>query len=96
MDMAISRCSTPKDWQSLMAENSRTVLENSPVARAKSILAKSKIPAIRKLSVERDEIGVVLRGHVDLYYHKQLAQELVRNELDDIAIINRIQVAAYK
>jgi len=80
----------------MMAENSRTRPENSPVTRAKLTLAKSKIPAIRKLSVEHDGIGVVLRGHVDLYYYKQLAQELVRNELDDIAIVNRIQVADYK
>jgi hypothetical protein len=68
--------------------------ERSLVNRAKTSLSNSKIAAIRNLRVESDAIGVVLLGQVPLYYYKQLAQELVRSELDDTSIINQIEVVA--
>jgi|EndMetStandDraft_3_1072993.scaffolds.fasta_scaffold161681_2 hypothetical protein len=64
--------------------------------RAKSLLSNSKIPAIRQVGVEWNSVGVVLRGQVHLYYYKQLAQELVRNELEDIPIFNEIEVVEHK
>ena len=69
-----------------------TRTDNGLVARARSTLSNSKIQALRKLSVEEDRVGVVLRGQVPLYYYKQLAQEVVRNELEDVAIFNEIEV----
>jgi hypothetical protein len=62
------------------------------VDRVRSILSNSKVSAIRKLGVAEGGIGVVLSGQVSLYYYKQLAQELVRSELEDLAIFNRIEV----
>ena len=61
-------------------------------ARAKLTLRNSRIPAIRKLRVEANSIGVVLHGQVNLFYYTQLSQELVRNELKDIPIFNEIEV----
>jgi hypothetical protein len=69
---------------------------NSLSERARSILANSKIPAMRKLIVDENSFGIVLRGQVHLYYYKQLAQELVRNEFEDIAIVNHIEVVDSK
>jgi hypothetical protein len=76
----------------MIAERYRWDADKCPASRAISILSKSKIPAIRKLTVEVDATDVVLRGQVALYYYKQLAQELVRNELPEIIIRNRIEV----
>ena len=64
----------------------------SLVSRARTSLSNSKIAAIRNVKVESDPMGVVLLGQVPLYYYKQLAQELVRNELDDAWVINHIEV----
>ncbi len=66
-------------------------------ARAKSALSRSRIYDLRRLSVEPDGEAVVLRGRVSSFYHKQLAQELVRNELarneiEGAEVINAIRV----
>jgi hypothetical protein len=76
----------------MTAVNLHAAIKNHPLARARLALSNSKIPAIRALNVEADSSGVELRGRVNLYYYKQLAQELVRNEIDDTPIINRIDV----
>jgi BON domain len=59
---------------------------------AKAALAKSRIFDLRCLDVEQDGDSVVLRGRVDSYYHKQLAQELVRIALDGQGVVNAICV----
>ena len=74
------------------AMNWHSTTEQSLAVRARDILSNSKIPAIRAIIVEQNSAGVILRGQVKLYYYKQLAQELIRNELDDIAILNQIEV----
>jgi len=35
---------------------------------------------------------VVLRGSVDSFYHKQLAQEMIKNSLEGVEVINEIRV----
>ena len=64
--------------------------------RARRAISKSKFPSIRQVSIENEGTSVVLRGRVSLYYYKQVAQELLRKELDNIAVINRIEVAYRK
>ena len=76
----------------MVAGNWGTRTDNRLVARARATFSNSRIPSIRNLSVEEDDHGIVLRGQVPLYYHKQLAQELVLNELEDVAIFNEIEV----
>ena len=48
---------------------------------------------VRDLSLEVNDDRVVLRGRTDTYYIKQLAQEVVRELLPDIPLINAIVVA---
>jgi hypothetical protein len=62
------------------------------VDRAKNVLRQSKIHELRKLDVDRVDEGIVLRGYASTFYHKQLAQELVRKELYDEEVLNQIQV----
>jgi len=76
----------------MIADYLRPRTDNTLAGRAKSILAQSKIPAIRLIEAEEDSDGIALRGQVPLYYYKQLAQELVRSELEEIAIFNEIKV----
>jgi hypothetical protein len=63
------------------------------VVRANSLLSKNTIRDLRRLVVEQDSEGLVLRGRVSSFYHKQLAQELVRNELDGAPVVNCVEVA---
>ena len=63
-------------------------------ARAQVALAESPIHALRELRVVRDGETIILEGWVDTFYHKQLAQELVRAIADDCAcdVINMVDV----
>jgi hypothetical protein len=66
-------------------------------AQAKAILSRSRIFDLRCLLVEQDAEyegygAIVLRGSVDSYYHKQLAQELLKTAIPGIEVINLIKV----
>jgi hypothetical protein len=61
-------------------------------SRAKATLLGSKIYTLRKLHVEDAEGAIILRGRVESFYHKQLAQELIRTAIDGVEVINAIQV----
>jgi hypothetical protein len=76
----------------MIAEQRCRDAEHGLVGRARKTLSDSGIAAIRNLRVEPDPVGVVLLGQVPLYYYKQLAQELVRSDIEDVTIINRIEV----
>jgi hypothetical protein len=60
--------------------------------QAKAVLARSRIFDLRALEVEQDAECVVLRGSVESFYHKQLAQELVKTAIEGIEVINEIDV----
>ena len=71
----------------------QTLLSLSDVAsQAKAALSRSRIFDLRCLEVEQEGESVVLRGRVDSFYHKQLAQELVRVAVDKTEVINAICV----
>ena len=76
----------------MVAEYLRPRTNHSLAGLARTVLAKSKIPAICRVKVEEGNNGIVLNGKVNLFYYKQMAQELVRAELNDVAIVNRIEV----
>jgi hypothetical protein len=61
-------------------------------SRAKAVLCRSRIFDLRCLDVDQDADCVVLRGNVDSFYHKQLAQELVKMHIDGVEVINEIDV----
>lgn len=68
-------------------------LHGNAVDRAEEALRKSLIRDIRHLIVEGTVEGVVIHGMVKSFHHKQLAQEIVRIEIGDVELINRLQVA---
>jgi len=69
----------------------QTLLSDA-AAQAKAALLRSRIFDLRRLQVDHDGDCVVLRGRVDSFYHKQLAQELVRNAVDGAEVVNAINV----
>jgi len=67
-------------------------LFTSIASRAKAVLKRSRIFDLRALVVEQEDDCVVLRGSVDSFYHKQLAQELLKTEMEGVEVINEIRV----
>ena len=61
-------------------------------SQAKAVLGRSRIFDLRCLDVEQEAGCVVLRGSVDSFYHKQLAQELVKTHIDGVEVLNEIHV----
>jgi osmotically-inducible protein OsmY len=59
---------------------------------AKAVLRRSRIFDLRELEVEQEDECVMLRGSVSSFYHKQLAQELVKASLEGVEVINEICV----
>lgn len=61
-------------------------------ARARAVLGTSRIFDLRSLDVDQDGECVILRGSVSSFYHKQLAQELLKTRVAGIEVINEIDV----
>lgn len=61
-------------------------------ARAQSALMASPIYLLRQLEVEQIDENLLLSGRVDTYYHKQLAQEVVRAVSGGMQVVNQIDV----
>ena len=59
---------------------------------AQSALTSSPIYALRELRVERLNGSLLISGNVGSFYHKQLAQEVVRAVAEGIRVINTIDV----
>lgn len=68
------------------------ILFTDAAQRARQALSRSTIFVLRKIEVECDADAVVLRGCVDSFYHKQLAQELVKVAVDGVEVINLLEV----
>jgi hypothetical protein len=77
-------------------QNVAQALLSDVASQAKAALSRSRIFDLRRLSVEQDGDYVVLRGRVDSFYHKQLAQELVRAAVEGIEVINAISVVYHR
>ena len=60
--------------------------------RAQSALRASPIYALRELRVEQTGEALVISGLVSSFYHKQLAQEVVRAVAEGLEVINSIHV----
>ena len=71
-----------------MAESLATTTHS----RAQRALWNSPIHALRDVKVEQVDDTLILTGDVDTFYHKQLAQELVRNFVDGCELVNSIDV----
>ncbi len=74
-----------------MATTQRALSEARPLAQ--SALSDSPIFDLRDLVVEEGEDALVLRGSVSSFYHKQMAQELVRAVAGrEVDVVNSIDV----
>jgi osmotically-inducible protein OsmY len=60
--------------------------------RAQAALANSPFYELRDLQVVRQDHALVLSGRVSSFYHKQLAQEVVRAVCHDTNVINSVYV----
>ena len=62
--------------------------------RAQSALATSPIYELRDLSVQQHNGSLLISGTVSSFYHKQLAQEVVRTVCQsiEIEVVNSIHV----
>ena len=67
---------------------------NAAQRRAQRALDASPIYEIRHLKIEQSDDGLTLRGQVSSFYHKQVAQELIRYVAGDAAVTNSIMVEA--
>lgn len=74
------------------AKADRTAANRTQADQAKAALLKSRIYTLRTLMVEQDGESIVLRGRVESFYHKQLAQELVRVAVEGTEVVNSISV----
>jgi hypothetical protein len=74
-----------------LAITHRALIEVRPLAQ--SALSESAIFDLRDLVVEQADEALVLRGSVSSYYHKQLAQEVVRAVAGrEVDVVNAISV----
>jgi hypothetical protein len=65
-------------------------------ATVKRALGKCPVFAVRQLDVQTQDGALVIVGNVRTYYHKQMAQEVVRSVMRDAVgharILNRVEV----
>ena len=60
--------------------------------QVQSALAASPVFDLHGLRVEDHADGLLLSGSVSSFYHKQLAQEVVRAVAGDVNVVNAIDV----
>ncbi len=74
-----------------LATTHRPLSDLQPLAQ--SALADGPIFDLRDLTVEQGDDVLVLRGSVASFYHKQMAQEMVRNVVGrEVDVVNSITV----
>jgi hypothetical protein len=61
-------------------------------AKAQQALSESAVYALREVVIHSEGETLVLVGKVSSFYHKQLAQELVRQHAEGLEVVNRIHV----
>jgi osmotically-inducible protein OsmY len=60
--------------------------------RAQAALESSPFYELRELQVEQRDGSLLISGAVSSFYHKQLAQEVVRSVCKDVEVVNAIRV----
>ena len=61
-------------------------------ALAQTALSASPVVELRDLTVRRIGATLTIRGDVQCFYHKQLAQETVRPYAFDLRMVNEVRV----
>lgn len=70
-----------------------TTIAESVQPRAQAALTNSPFYELRDLLVEQKQDALRISGCVSSFYHKQLAQEVVRSVCSDARLINSIRVS---
>lgn len=71
-----------------MADESARVIQS----RAQKALSASPVFALRDLRVDQKGEQLLISGLVSSFYHKQLAQEVVRAVAEGVEVVNSITV----
>ena len=69
-----------------------TTYSQDVASAATEVLASSSVSELRRLRVDGEANELHLSGIVRSFYHKQLAQETVRNVAGDMRVVNRVDV----
>jgi hypothetical protein len=69
-----------------------TTEQQETAAAATAVLAQSSVAELRRLRVDETANRLQLSGRVSSFYHKQLAQELVRSVAGEMQMVNRVDV----
>ena len=67
-------------------------MQDAAVQRARTALSASPVSALRELDVDMAGERLIISGKVNCFYHKQLAQEVVRSAVEGVRVINLIAV----
>lgn len=65
----------------------------STLDRARTALSDSPISVLKELTVEQCGESLVISGHVDTFYHKQMAQEAIRAVCQNVPLKNSVDVS---
>ena len=68
------------------------VVSKRPRDVAQRVLCNSRIHELRSLQVEQIEQSLLISGTVKTFYHKQLAQEAIRNVSSGFKVVNQVDV----
>jgi len=68
------------------------LVQERDVSRARTALRESDIYFIRQLHIDSTGDSMLLTGRVDTFYHKQMAQEIVRAVCDGVQLVNSVEV----
>jgi hypothetical protein len=71
---------------------SQSVITEDVQSRAQAALSNSPFYELRELRVDQRHDTLVISGCVSSFYHKQLAQEVIRSVCRDSKVINKIRV----
>jgi hypothetical protein len=89
----IADCDDPVTVSKEGDSNAMGVLTSKDIQkRAQKALRSSPFYALRELRVEQDGDSLLIRGFVCSFYHKQLAQEVVRHAAEGVEVVNSIDV----
>jgi hypothetical protein len=62
------------------------------VVRARTALSESPLFVLRDLTVQHVDDCLLISGSVTSFYHKQLAQEVVRAVAPSLSVVNQVEV----
>jgi hypothetical protein len=97
--MLVLKRGSPSPLHPVSVRGPRREAASMPVLAAKDVQAKaqralseSTVYALRELAIRTEGDTLVLSGQVSSFYHKQLAQELVRQYAEGLEVVNTIHV----